>query len=203
MRKTLPLLLGLLGLLSTTLPLPANEGYWVLDKNSVTGGGGSKAFQFKVGKHSATVASTGSSDGTSFSWTDLPEKIKFGDEAKLGIPVEINCPDPSTRRLMQRTPHMMSLTVTVDMWDPYECKDYTRNNNPYRWRTEVTESGTVTRRPDVDMHEDLFTPTSESTRSRSAARLSPRCRRSSRASSTRLIPRCCPCAPSTPAATPA
>ena len=57
----------------------------------------------------------------------------------------------------------MSLTVTVDMWDPYECKDYTRNNNPYRWRTEVTESGTVARRPDVDMHEDRFTPTSEST----------------------------------------
>ena len=162
-RKVLPLILLLLGLLSTTLPLPANEGYWVLDKNSVTGGGGSKAFQFKVGKHSATVASTGSSDGTSFSWTDLPEKIRFGDEAKLGIPVEINCPDPATRKLMQRTPHMMSLTVTVDMWDPYECKDYTRNNNPYRWRTEVTESGTVTRRPDVDMHEDRFTPTSEST----------------------------------------
>ena len=39
-RKVLPLIPLLLGLLSTTLPLPANEGYWVLDKNSVTGGGG-------------------------------------------------------------------------------------------------------------------------------------------------------------------
>ena len=163
MRKALPLLLGLLGLLSAALPLPANEGYWVLDKNSVTGGsGGSKSFQFKVGKNSATVASTGSSNGTSFSWADLPDKIRFGDEAKLGIPVEINCPDPGTARLI-RNARMMSLTVTVAMWDPYECRDYTPSSNPFQWRTEATASGTVSRKPNVDMHEELFTPTAKST----------------------------------------
>ena len=82
-RTKLPLLLCLLTLLFP-LPARANEGYWVLDKASPTGGGGSKAFQFKVTKTSATVVSTGSADGTTFIWPELPDKIKFGDEA-MGI----------------------------------------------------------------------------------------------------------------------
>ena len=160
-RKLLSFLLVLLSLLST-LPLLANEGKWVLQKNAVIGGGGSKAFRFKVGKADATVVSTGAANGTSFTWADLADEITFGDEANLGIPVKIECPDPATTRLM-RSRKMMSLTVTVEMWDPYECADYTKDNNPFKWRTEVTESAMVTRRPDVDMQEEYFTPTSEST----------------------------------------
>ena len=159
-RKVLPFLLVLLGLL-VTLPLLANEGKWVLQKNNVLGGSGPKAFHFQVGKASATVVSTGSANGTTFTWVDPADEIKFGDEAKLGFPVEINCLDPATTRLM-RNQKMMSLTVTVEMWDPYECADYTKDNNPFKWRTEVTESGMVTRRPDVDMREEYFTPTAES-----------------------------------------
>ncbi len=158
----LRILLTVLLVLLACQPGRANDGYWVLDKASSTGGGGSKVFQFKVTKTSATVVSTGSANGTTFTWPDLPEKIKFGDEAKLGFPVQINCPDPATARLIQRA-KMMSLTVTVSMWDPYECRDYTTLNNPFQWRTEVTGSGTVSRLPNVDMHEELFTPTSEST----------------------------------------
>ena len=139
----------------------ANEGKWILDKVT-TDGGGVKQFQFKVQKNSATVVTSGSANGTSFTWPELPDEIKFGDEARLGFPVTINCPDPATARLIQRA-KMMSLTITVEMWDPYECKDYTKNNNPFKWRTEVTQSGTVSRLPNVDMHEELFTPTSEST----------------------------------------
>ena len=158
----LRILLTVLLVLLACQPGRANEGYWVLDKASPTGGGGSKAFQFKVTKTSATVVSTGSADGTTFIWPELPDKIKFGDEAKLEFPVQINCPDPATAKLI-RNAKMMSLTVSVSMWDPYECRDYTTLNNPFQWRTEVTGSGTVSRRPDVDIHEDIFTPTSEST----------------------------------------
>lgn len=158
----LRILLTVLLVLLACQPGRANEGYWVLDKASPTGGGGSKAFQFKVTKTSATVVSTGSADGTTFIWPELPDKIKFGDEAKLEFPVQINCPDPATAKLI-RNAKMMSLTVTVSMWDPYECRDYTPDNNPFQWRTEVTGSGTVSRLPNVDMHEELFTPTSEST----------------------------------------
>ena len=158
----LRILLTVLLVLLACQPGRANEGYWVLDKASSTGGGGSKAFQFKVTKTSATVVSTGSADGTTFIWPELPDKIKFGDEAKLEFPVQINCPDPATAKLI-RNAKMMSLTVSVSMWDPYECRDYTTLNNPFQWRTEVTGSGNVSRKPNVDMHEDIFTPTSEST----------------------------------------
>ena len=158
--RLLPWLSAIILLLAAQ-PGRAAEGYWVLDKITTTGGSGG-SFQFKVGKNSVTVVTSGSANGTSFSWPDFADKIKFGDEAKLGIPVQINCPDPATARLMQRA-KMMSLTVTVAMWDPYECRDYTRNNNPFQWRTEVTASGIVSRRPEVDMHEERFTPTAEST----------------------------------------
>ena len=158
----LRILLTVLLVLLACQPGRANEGYWVLDKASPTGGGGSKAFQFKVTKTSATVVSTGSADGTTFIWPELPDKIKFGDEAKLEFPVQINCPDPATAKLI-RNAKMMSLTVSVSMWDPYEFRDYTTLNNPFQWRTEVTGSGNVSRKPNVDMHEDIFTPTSEST----------------------------------------
>ena len=156
------ILLLILPLLSFALPTRANEGYWVLKKDTQTGGGGSKAFNFKVTKTSATVVSTGSANGTTFTWPDLPDKIEFGTEAKLGFPVQINCSDPATSKLI-RSKNMMSLTVTVAMWDPYECEGYTTLNNPFQWRTSVNQSGTVSRKPDVDMHEDRFTPTAEST----------------------------------------
>ena len=152
-----PLLPALRLLLAVLLLFPASRichavnGYWVLESTKLSKDSGKNPATNKPYWRSLSKNLAIHSSGEEIRWVDPPDKIKFGDEANLGIRISIS----------NGSSKMIQGYVTVVAMENGDVA--TGVPGGFRWGDASYQSGVRTRHPDVDMQMDLFVPNRKST----------------------------------------
>ena len=156
MIKRFLLSLACLCLLSASLY--AVDGYWVLESTKLSKDGGKNPATNKPYWRSLSKNVAVHNSGVQIHWSDPPEKIKFGDEANLGIQVSINrFEDP------ERSPAQKMITGFVTVRAMENGGTPAPVTDAFWWGDASYKSGVRSRHPDMDMQMDLFVPNRQST----------------------------------------